>query len=54
MADIGKEDLYTLEHARLREAFCIIGLLQSTQLKRYNKRASIDANKKAVDFKQVF
>lgn len=47
--DQGKEALYVLKEAGLREVFLGIESLEKQQLQRYNKKASIDTNVKAIE-----
>lgn len=46
----GKKALAILKKAGLREVFLGIESLEKEQLKRYNKKASIDTNTKAINF----
>lgn len=46
----GKRALAVLKKAGLREVFLGIESLEKEQLKRYNKKASIDTNTKAINF----
>lgn len=46
----GKKALAVLKKAGLREVFLGIESLEKEQLKRYNKKASIDTNTKAINF----
>lgn len=46
----GKRALTVLKKAGLREVFLGIESLEKEQLKRYNKKASIDTNTKAINF----
>lgn len=46
----GKKALVALKKAGLREVFLGIESLEKEQLKRYNKKASVDTNTKAIKF----
>lgn len=46
----GKKALAVLKEAGLREVFLGIESLEKEQLKRYNKKASIDTNMKAINY----
>lgn len=50
MTDLGKEALRVLKIAGLREVFIGIESLEKQQLSRYNKKASMDTNRKSIDF----
>lgn len=50
ICEAGKKALAVLKEAGLREVFLGIESLEKEQLKRYNKKASIDTNTKAIKF----
>lgn len=50
ICEAGKKALVVLKDAGLREVFLGIESLEKEQLKRYNKKASIDTNTKAIEF----
>lgn len=50
ICEAGKKALTVLKEAGLREVFLGIESLEKEQLKRYNKKASVDTNTKAINF----
>lgn len=50
ICEAGKRALIVLKEAGLREVFLGIESLEKEQLKRYNKKANIDTNMKAINF----
>lgn len=50
MSEAGKEALRVLKLAGLREVFIGIESLEKKQLRRYNKKSSIDTNRKSIEF----
>lgn len=50
ICEAGKKALAVLKEAGLREVFLGIESLEKDQLKRYNKKASIDTNTKAINY----
>lgn len=50
ICESGKKALTVLKEAGLREVFLGIESLEKEQLKRYNKKASVDTNTKAINF----